>query len=57
MLGMTEITFLTKIAMFHSLKKKGMCLDGGSRRILLSKSKCFINYIIIFIYIILYNIC
>ncbi len=49
-LDVTEMTFLMKKAMFHPLKQNGMCLDGGSRRILLSKRKCFItlyNYIYI----------
>ncbi len=28
-LGVTEMTFLTKRAMFHPLKQMGMFLDGG----------------------------
>ncbi len=49
-LGVTEMTFLTKRAMFHPLKQKGMCLNGGYRRLLRSKSKYIItlyNYIYI----------
>ncbi len=59
-LGVTEMTFLTKRVMFHPLKQKGMCLNGGYRRLLHSKSKYIItlyNYIYIYyIYINMYLI-